>query len=79
MIALTLLLLSTLDIVLDPRLPADSEVPVVLLDAGGQLGELLTAHTPVRDPQLPDVDAAGQHPLYCLHAQGDSANNKRIM
>ena len=64
---------------LDSGLPADGEVPVVLLDAGGELRELLAAHTPVRDPQLPDVDAAGQHPLYCLHAQGDSVNNKRVM
>ena len=63
---------------LDSGLPADGEVPVVLLDAGGQLRELLAAHTPVGDPQLPDVDAAGQHPLHCLHAQGDSANNKKI-
>ena len=63
---------------LDSGLPADGEVPVVLLDAGGQLGELLTAHTPVRDPQLPDVDAAGQHPLHCLHAQGDSEKDNRI-
>ena len=63
---------------LDSGLPADGEVPVVLLDAGGQLRELLTAHTPVRDPQLPDVDAAGQHSLHCLHAQGDSEKDNRI-
>ena len=56
---------------LQPGLPADGQVPVVVPDAGGQAPELLGRHAPVRDPELPDVQTAGQHRLHCDHTQGD--------
>ena len=56
---------------LEPRLPADSQVPVVVLDAGGQAPELLSRHAPVWDPELSDVNTTAQHRLHRAYAQRD--------
>ena len=63
---------------LQPGLPADGQVPVVVPDAGGQAPELLARHAPVGDPELPDAEAAGQHCLHRDQAQGDPAYNHNI-